>query len=203
MATVLALRRVAWPLAIALPAALGACSSGDTSPSTTSTGLSSARTAASSTATGPPSATAVEFSSWGRSTSSCPAPRRADPKNLPSSLRDPANGGEARRWIHHRGLWSNPPSAVRVAGNRVKFGTVTVDADGASTRTAGKPRVTAERVDDGDVRVTASVGGLADAPGEVPRHFWPTTMDFPTAGCWRVTSRTSQSVLTFHIDVKP
>ena len=69
---------------------------------------------------------------------------------------------------------------------RVKYAWWTGDENGQSVK-AGPPEVSAEPFDGGQ-KITATHGGYASAQADdVTFAWWPTTLDFPTGGCWKIT----------------
>lgn len=171
------------------------CSSADT-PSTPTAATSSSSRAGQTTV--PPTY------SWSSKDPSCAAPQRVTSAAVPKALRDPelAAGAAASRWLGKEGLWVDPPSVAQVPGNRVKFGSVTLDAKARPTDAGGPPDVSAKRVDGGG-NVNGDVGGYAEEASDAPpKSFWPTTIDFPAPGCWRVTVATSKARLHFLMSVK-
>lgn len=140
--------------------------------------------------------------SWGRNPGSCPGPQRATPEDLPASLRDPKSSVDSHKWTHKDGLWTTAPSKAQVTGNSLKFGVVTLDSHGYLTDDNGKPKITAQPANGEGKRIRGHVGNYAEDANGVPRKFWPTTVTFPSTGCWKVVLKTSNESLRFNIAVR-
>lgn len=135
---------------------------------------------------------------------SCPTVAGLPASSVPASLHA---AGAPDQWFGADGLWVSGPSVGLVPGevegrHRLKYGSFTLDREDAMTDAFGAPEVEAERVD-GPGRGASEVGGFASAAsgtGE-PLRFWPTTVEFPSSGCWLVTERSHSTVLRFLIRV--
>lgn len=162
----------------------------------------------SSTATGRPAPTstagqtASHSTEWQSGDPSCAAPGRVRFANLPRALQVPEQKGW--QWFGAQNLWVDPPPVSNVENStRVKFGSVTLDDHGRLSDAAGPPTVVAERVD-GSGSVEGSVGGYAsvDVGAESLFFFWPTVIDFPSAGCWLITETFQDTTLRFLMRVR-
>ncbi|MFJ5219445.1 hypothetical protein ACIP98_32660 [Streptomyces sp. NPDC088354] len=106
-------------------------------------------------------------------------------------------------WYGAEDLWVAMPPPPDHAdegaeGHSTKYASITLDARGRSTDRKGAPHVSAERLD-GPGSVPGSIGGFATAGGD--RQWWPTVIDFPDAGCWRVTETLGSTEVRFTVNV--
>lgn len=75
---------------------------------------------------------------------------------------------------------------------------MTLDDQGRVTDQKGAPRVDVERLD-GSGSVRGSTGGFATAEGG--RQWWPTVIEFPEPGCWKVTETLGSAEVRFTVHV--
>lgn len=136
---------------------------------------------------------------WESGDPSCASPGRVRFAHLPRALRAPELTGE--RWFGAHNLWVAAPPVEN--STRVKFGSVTLDDRGRFSDAAGPPTVVAERVD-GSGSAEGGFGGYAsaDVGAESLFHFWPTGIDFPSAGCWLITETFQDTTLRFLMRVR-
>jgi len=125
--------------------------------------------------------------------------RRAD---YPAALR--RSGTDS--WYGHGALWLDlgnfahqAPEPEPAGGLAIKHAWWTGDDDGAPTDTAGPPRVTATRLD-GPGHAAGSSGGYATATN---LSWWPTTLTFSAAGCWRISGRLGGDRLEAVVAIPP
>lgn len=133
---------------------------------------------------------------------SCAAPGRVKFADLPQVLRAVVKGQQSWRWFGARNIWVSAPPVSNIPNSlRVKFGSVTLDEDGEFSDSAGPPTVTAQQVD-GSGTVEGHFGGYASIGAKPTFYFWPTTIDFPTPGCWLITETFQDTTLRFLMSVR-
>jgi hypothetical protein len=85
----------------------------------------------------------------------------------------------------------------------VKWGTLTL-RHGRTTNRGGPPVVTARRLD-GPGTAAASIGrdsySFVSTSGGISYGFWPTAINFPHTGCWRVTETHGGETVRFTMRV--
>ncbi|WP_158573970.1 hypothetical protein [Streptomyces triticagri] len=113
-----------------------------------------------------------------------------------------------RKWYGSDGLWVAEPGLLDPADGggadkdayRTKYASITLDGQGRATDERGAPRVEAERLGGGGSdSVRGSTGGFATGDGG--RQWWPTIIQFPGPGCWRVTETLGATEVRFTVHV--
>jgi len=149
---------------------------------------------------GSPSSSASQPVASGAMDAACPKAVPVPSDSVPAAVHD---FDENLKWYGADDLWVAKPALLdhtdeREVGYRTKYASITLDAQGLSTDQKGAPHVGVERLDrPGSVR--GSTGGFATADGD--RQWWPTVIDFPEAGCWRVTETLGSTEVRFTVRV--
>lgn len=81
---------------------------------------------------------------------------------------------------------------------RLKYASFTLNSRGQSTSRMGPPALRAQRVD-GPGTARGSTGGYASGGSN---GFWPTTINFPTRGCWLLAETLRATTIRFIIRVR-
>lgn len=121
----------------------------------------------------------------------------AAPTKLPRALRLP---GDNDRWFGARELWTGLPTDYDAGRHKngyvLKYPWVTVD-NHRTTSKFGPPAVHAKRID-GPGHAVGDFGGYATT-----HHldFWPSSIVFPSRGCWVVTGKLRTTVVRFILEV--
>lgn len=121
----------------------------------------------------------------------------------PAGQRPAVLAGTTGSWYGAGDLWVGLPD--RPAGTdgeaiELRSPWVTLDRDKPS-QDMGLPEVSATRTD-GPGPVPATFAGYARAFGTGDLAFWPSTIEFPEAGCWTVTGHLKATTVQFTVDVK-
>ena len=130
----------------------------------------------------------------------CPAPSPVPSARVPRILVTHVGGDD---WYGSGPLWTQGIGAGMIRqehGFRLKYGSFTLDDQGAMSDRPGRPRLTVRQVD-GPGTGRSSVGGYADATGRgnAPISFWPTVLTLPHSGCWQITESLPGTALRFQI----
>ncbi|MEU0968677.1 hypothetical protein ABZ357_25865 [Streptomyces sp. NPDC005917] len=147
-----------------------------------------------------PSSSASRPDASGTTNAACrdTAPVRSD--SVPAAVRD---FDRKRKWHGAADLWVAKPRLLdhtdeHEEGYRTKYASITLDAQGRVTDQKGAPHVDAKRLDrPGSAR--GSTGGFATADGD--RQWWPTVINFPEPGCWKVTETLGSTEVRFTVHV--
>ncbi|MFF3833043.1 hypothetical protein ACGFU4_11345 [Streptomyces sp. NPDC048511] len=157
-----------------------------------------------STATSPqpdmPTSSASRQDAPGSAHTACPDTAPVSTSSVPAAVR---NFDKKLAWYGVDGLWvakPRPPdhTGEREEGYRTKYASMTLDDQGRVTDQKGAPRVDVERLD-GSGSVRGSTGGFATAEGG--RQWWPTVIEFPEPGCWKVTETLGSAEVRFTVHV--
>ncbi|MEV5145179.1 hypothetical protein [Streptomyces sp. NPDC052727] len=149
---------------------------------------------------GSPSSSAIQPDASGAMDAACPEAAPVPSDSVPATVHD---FDKNQKWYGAEDLWVAKPTLLNPTDGReerhpTKYASMTLDARGRSTDQKGAPHVDAERLDrPGSVR--GSTGGFATADGD--RQWWPTVIDFPEAGCWRVTETLGSTQVRFTVYV--
>ena len=131
----------------------------------------------------------------------CPTTAEDSASALPTSLPDDDElmwHGEGQLWVELANF--THPVDRQDGSLRVKYAWWTSDPSGEALG-IGPPIVSAEPLHGGDV-VVASFGGYASAgTGEDVFSWWPTTLDFPEPGCWKLTGRLNETTVNAVVEV--
>jgi hypothetical protein len=121
----------------------------------------------------------------------------------PANQRPAVLASTTGSWYGSGDLWvglPDRPAATNGAAVELKFPWVTLDGDKPS-QGMGLPEVSASRAGGSDA-VKATFTDYARAFGTGDLAFWPSTLNFPEAGCWTVTGRLKSTTVQFVVDVK-
>lgn len=74
--------------------------------------------------------------------------------------------------------------------------------DGKVTESSGAPHTEANRLD-GKGKASADTGGYATAQDDSGRtlHWWPTSVNFSSVGCWQVTETAGGTSITYIVKI--
>lgn len=112
-------------------------------------------------------------------------------------------------WHGADGLWVNAPSTIKSvrdtdgAAYGIKYWTVTLNERGQMTDQFGPPKFTATR-SGGSKTVpgnSTNYSSAADSKNKI-FHFWPTTFDLPSRGCWMITESLQQTTIHYRVLVR-
>lgn len=136
----------------------------------------------------------------GTADAACPETAPVPARSIPATVR---GFGRDRKWYGADDLWvADPTVPFRTneggAEYRTKYASLTLDARGRSTDRKGAPRIGVERLDSSGAG-HGDTGGFATVQGD--RHWWPTVIDFPAAGCWEVTETLGSIQVRFTVRV--
>lgn len=127
----------------------------------------------------------------------CPVTRPMAQQVVPATLRSLGS-----RWYGAGKVWvSLPPSDASQTSTGLKYGVFTLDSHGRMSDAAGPPGLTARRLDGrgkakGDRLAPDNYASAAGPHGRTV-HFWPTTINLPSAGCWQLTEELGNTTVRF------
>lgn len=136
----------------------------------------------------------------GRTNAACTDTAPVSSDSVPAAVQD---FDKKRRWYGADDLWVARPDLLdhadeREQGYRTKYASITLDAHGQMTDQKGTPHVDVERQDrPGSAR--SSTGGFATA--DDGQQWWPTVINFPEPGCWKVTETLGSTKVRFTVHV--
>jgi hypothetical protein len=121
----------------------------------------------------------------------------------PANQRPAVLASTTGSWYGSGDLWvglPERPAATNGPAVELKFPWVTLDGAKPS-QAMGLPEVSASRAGESSP-VKATFADYARAFGTGDLAFWPSTLNFPEAGCWTVTGRSKTTTVQFVVDVK-
>lgn len=175
--------RLRWLILLPLCALFAGCTGNDTA----------------ATQSGPTSTSGQNTS---QSSASCREPTATPQDSLPEVFR---KTGPDNEWIGEGGLWvevswiKTDAADWKVdSGYAFKYATATL-ADGRLSSRPGQPAIAAQRLH-GSGEGAGGFGGYASASGTLP-HWWPTVLKLPTDGCWVITEKSGETVVSFQVQL--